>query len=568
MAPRGPPYMAPRHSRPRSPLREGSVTPKPAHGSGGDPGNARPGSPSSAAAAPGWFERPPPGVDAGGDYGVPIVTGFAGGAHTGEIASAPAWAAIARRVQAEEFAREVAISDLTAYVDQAKQFLADRIEAVERIADSAVRGRSSAGTQPDGTSASVDIEVFCSQQEESMKEMAERCEDFMLSQVNMSRDYEESFRTISNSISAQSSQVRAITADFAAMGRELSARLGRVESDCRRLDETVSGLLQDFSSIVHSSLTQSIRSVASACDLTEGSSLADLALTMDPEASAIVSTPPRLLNHAHLLRTISPPRHRVPLPRSAASPGRRVGVAVPLAALPGMECAIAQAGPARHWASVADRTPSPGAMRGHNGDMQPAHGLSRSLTAPSGGQLLVLPTLQDSRQVSQASTSPPGSATTRQILVQPSRQGLAPYRQSPRRVSPARRAASSEIKRIQVSVNSPAAPPLGSSSMSSRATRSLAAPPPLASVVLTRLGQSSSQGSLGSQASNTSSPPCPPHRTAAEQPTSSTSSSYGGSATFGIGGSVSATPGETRSSGGSFTAAARCPPWAAPHLVV
>merc|ERR1712129_373457 len=119
------------------------------------------------------------------------------------------------------------------------------------------------------------------------------------------------------------------------------------------------------------------------------------------------------------------------------------------------------------------------------------------------------------------------------ILAQPSRQGPSPYRQSPRRVSPARRAASSEIQRIQVSVNSPAAPPLGSSSMSSRATRSLAAPPPLAStharqVVLTRLGQSSSQGSLGSpQASNTSSPPCPPHRTAAELQTSSTSSSYG-----------------------------------------
>mmetsp|Transcript_85930 Transcript_85930/g.191243 ORF Transcript_85930/g.191243 Transcript_85930/m.191243 type:complete len:823 (-) Transcript_85930:68-2536(-) len=62
----------------------------------------------------------------------------------GETTRAPAWAAVARRVQAEERARESAISELTSFVHQAVAGLAARIEAVQALAEGAVAAAAAA----------------------------------------------------------------------------------------------------------------------------------------------------------------------------------------------------------------------------------------------------------------------------------------------------------------------------------------------------------------------------------------------------------------------------------------
>lgn len=227
-------------------------------------------------------------------------------AHTGELASAPAWAAITRRVQAEESAREAAVSDLAAHVQQLMTSINTRFESVERLATQSAGG-SSSSSGPYATAA--DLEAVRFQQEETMREVAARCEDIMRAQAAMSRDYEESFRAVSNSVTLQSGQVRTVTADFTAMGQQLSARLGRVEDNYRKLDDTVSGLLQDFSLVLHARGADSFHDSVPTDDV---SSLMDFALTMDPDASVVVAAP------QHVSRTASSP----PAPRAASPPQR------------------------------------------------------------------------------------------------------------------------------------------------------------------------------------------------------------------------------------------------------
>lgn len=255
------------------------------------------------------------------------------GVCTGHGGGGPAWAAMARRVQAEEAAREDAIARIKSWVDEALRGLSARIDAVHLLAHTVVKSASAAAGLPaadggpdggpDGIVAAAMAEVpllsssasaladaepprmgsmkqlawlRCdlarlrekhAEHEEGVNKLAAKCEEMMIHQAAEARSGEEVLSTMTRRfeefLDKHSQQVGTVTADFGELGRELGARLSVVELEQGRFGEFLNDPLAYMPELL--AMQRGTVGHISGESLGSCSLLKTLDLTMTPAAS-------------------------------------------------------------------------------------------------------------------------------------------------------------------------------------------------------------------------------------------------------------------------------------------